>query len=84
MDYTKKVRFEVVIFGHDENDLPDILVIGPGFEKKEPLRQIYEKSNEFGAFTMACDVMLNYKGVWNLVYQNGDNCFSFIASYDVK
>ncbi|CAG8463849.1 110_t:CDS:10 [Diversispora eburnea] len=81
--YTKKVRFEIIVFGQEDN-LPDISIVSPGFEKKEPLRQIYEKRNEFGAFTMACDVLLNYKGVWNLVYQNKENSFSFIASYDVK
>ncbi|RHZ45410.1 hypothetical protein Glove_680g42 [Diversispora epigaea] len=84
LSYTKKVRFEIIVFGQEEDDLPDISIVSPGFEKREPLRQMYEKRNEFGAITMACDVMLNYKGVWNLVYQNGENSFSFIASYDVK
>ncbi|CAG8457860.1 1258_t:CDS:2 [Acaulospora colombiana] len=85
LEYTKKVRFEVLILNPDEDGTtPEILVIGPGFEKQSYLEPVIEKTKEFGLITLACDVTLNYKGTWNLASRNGDNSFSFLASYDVK
>ncbi|CAG8732978.1 3188_t:CDS:2, partial [Racocetra persica] len=84
LGYAKKTHFEIIVFNVDSNKkIPKFVLLGPGMEKQTFLEPLMDRNDSDGCITMACDVMTNYKGTWNLGVKNG-NGYNFLASYDVK
>ncbi|CAG8682382.1 15952_t:CDS:2, partial [Cetraspora pellucida] len=68
--YAKRTHFEVILFNVNSKKIPKILVFGPGMEKQTFLEPLMDMNDSDRCITMACDVMMNFKGTWNLAVKN--------------
>ncbi|CAG8440406.1 7651_t:CDS:2 [Funneliformis caledonium] len=81
LEYNKKVRFEVNVFG--EHPTPKLLVYEQSFKTKKYLK-IVDKNDDQDYVTFVGDVVINDKGNWNLAYEGSNNYYNYIATYEVK
>ncbi|CAG8598944.1 832_t:CDS:2, partial [Scutellospora calospora] len=84
LGYTKRTHFEVILFNvTSRKKIPSIIVGSPGMERQTCLEQLIDRNDSNGCITMACDVVMNYKGTWCLAIKTG-NEYSILANYDVN